>query len=82
MAITHKITPENVERLDRLVATGDYPSRDAVVAASLDSLEREGWAELVNAKASESAADVAAGRVYDADEVFDELIDRNRKWQR
>jgi Arc/MetJ-type ribon-helix-helix transcriptional regulator len=82
MATAYNLTPDEAERLDRLVATGDYPSREAVVSAGLKLLELERWNVMVAEKAAESRADIAAGLVYDADEVFDELLGRYRNWPR
>ena len=78
MASAHNLSREDIERLDRLVATGDYPSREAVVAASLDSLERdrERWHAMVAAKIAEGRADAAAGRVRPMNDVFDDLEKR------
>jgi len=57
--------------VDGLVKNGRFGSRSEVL--------REG-VRMVTAAVEEGRADIAAGRVYDADEVFDELTARYRHW--
>ncbi len=83
MASAYKPTPDSADRIDRLVASGRYPSSDAVIEAGIHLLdEQERWNAMVAEKIAASQADIEAGRIYDADEVFDELLDRYRNWPR
>jgi predicted transcriptional regulator len=57
-------------KIAELVARGDYPSREAVLQARAE----------LDAMIEQGLADVEAGRVCDAEEVFAELIDRYQNW--
>ena len=67
--------------VDDLVKNGRFGSRSEVLREGVRLVqEREEWLRMVTAAVDEGRADIAAGRVYDADEVFDELAERYRNW--
>ena len=67
--------------VDDLVKNGRFGSRSEVLREGVRMVEeREEWLRLVTSAVEEGRADIAAGRVYDADEVFDELAERYRNW--
>lgn len=69
--------------VDHLVKQGRFGSRSEVLREGVRLVqEREEWLRMVTTAVEEGRADIAAGRVYDADEVFDELAERYRNWQR
>lgn len=67
--------------VDDLVKNGRFGSRSEVLREGVRMVEeREEWLRMVTAAVEEGRADIAAGRVYDADQVFDELTERYRNW--
>lgn len=67
--------------VDGLVKNGRFGSRSEVLREGVRMVhEREEWLRMVTAAIEEGRADIAAGRVHDADEVFDELTERYRNW--
>lgn len=60
--------------VDELVKNGRYNSRSEVLREGVRIIqEREARLAALDALVAEAEADVAAGRVHDLDEVFDEL---------
>ena len=67
--------------VDDLVRNGRFGSRSEVLREGVRMVEeREEWLRMVTAAVEEGRADIAAGRVYDADQVLDELTERYRNW--
>lgn len=67
--------------VDDLVKNGRFGSRSEVLREGVRLVhDREEWLRLVTAKVEAGRADVAAGRVHDAEEVFAELTERYRNW--
>ncbi len=74
MASVVKLSPETADDLDRLIASGSFPSREAAVAEGVRRLqEDDAWWRMVDVKVAQARADSAAGRVHSADEVRREL---------
>ena len=74
-------------KVDALVAQGRFASREDVVREGLRLIEeRDAETERQRAdlwaKLDEGLADVEAGRLLDAEEVFDRLQERYRNWPR
>jgi putative addiction module CopG family antidote len=86
------LDPDTLRDLDELVASGRYASREDVVRAGLRLVHEEEWTDeevdldsldpATRAALEEGLADVAAGRVEDADVVFARLRARYADWPR
>lgn len=84
------ISDEAKARADQLIRSGEYTSFDELVLAALGD-SRDDWIdqditleELSHedrAAVEEGLADIEAGRIYPAEEVFAELRERYRNWQ-
>ena len=67
------------EVVDQLVRSGQYESRDAVLAEAVRALQkREADRAALLAEIQVGIDDIEAGRVHDLDEVFEELTKRYR----
>ena len=65
--------------VESLVASGRYHSKSEVIREGIRLVEeREKRLAALDAALAKGIADADAGRVYDADEVFDELRARYR----
>jgi antitoxin ParD1/3/4 len=78
MQVTLK--PELESYVDTRVASGDYGNRDAVVEAGLTLLkrrenERARSLEEIKAKIASGLDQIDRGEIWDADEVFRELLE-------
>ena len=63
--------------LERLVSCGRHNSKSEVIREGIRLVEeREKKLAALDAALARAEADLAAGRVYDADQVFDELPKR------
>ena len=70
---------ELTDVVDDLVRSGRYPSRDAVLADAVRALQkREVDRAALLAEIQIGVDDIAAGRIHDLDEVFEELAKRYR----
>lgn len=86
------LDPDTLRDLDELVASGRYTSREDIVRAGLRLLHEEEWTDeevdldsldpAIRAAVEEGLADIAAGRVEDADVVFARLRARYADWPR
>jgi antitoxin ParD1/3/4 len=75
MAISADIGKPLEEFVTKLVTEGRYGSKSEVLREGLRLLqEREARLAVLNAKLDEALADVEAGRLYDLEEVFDEVL--------
>lgn len=79
MATAIPLEASTIEALDAIVARGRFSSRDEAIRTALYIVEEVDAADDAPLTPGEIAgierglADVAAGRVYTVDEVFDEL---------
>jgi antitoxin ParD1/3/4 len=78
MAKKYAIRPDLQEFLDRLVASGRYEDVEDAISDGLELLKdrefaREGRRAELLTKINEGIADVRAGRVHDAEDVFREM---------
>lgn len=79
MATAISLEPATIEALDAIVARGRFSSRDEAIRTALYIVEEVDAADDAPLTSADIAgierglADVAAGRVYTVDEVFDEL---------
>ncbi len=68
------LLPPAIDKLiDERLATGRYHSREEVLASALRQLA---YHEELMADLEESAADEAAGRLHDAEDVFAEMTEK------
>jgi antitoxin ParD1/3/4 len=77
------LTPEQETFVDTRVASGDYRTREAVVAAGLTLLqrresERARSLEDLKSKIASGLDQIDRGEIWDADEVFRELLEESR----
>lgn len=90
MTTVVSINDEAKARADQLIRSGQYTSFDEVVRAALRE-STDGWIDQeidlddlspeTRAAVEEGLADIEAGRVHDAEEVFAELRERYRHWE-
>jgi len=83
------IGDEAKARADQFIRSGKYTSFDEVVLAAIRETG-DGWIDQeidledltpeVRTAVEEGLADIDAGRVHDAEEVFAELRERYRNW--
>lgn len=67
-------------RLDELMASGRYSSREALMLAALEALEEQDlWDESLEEALKQGIADLDAGRTQPLDQVFDALEARMRR---
>lgn len=85
MATQIRISEQTKAVADELVRQGRYASLDEVVAAGVHRLQIEDEGEDIPpehwAAIEEGLADIDAGRVHGAEEVFDRLRERYRNWR-
>ena len=88
MATAIPLEASTVEALDAAVASGRFSSRDVAIRTALHIVEETDSEHLEPPLTPEEIAgierglaDIAAGRVYDLDEVFDELERRCQEEQ-
>lgn len=84
MATAIDLDQDTIRDLDDLVARGRFPSREDAVREGLRLVHEQDWTDeagdldsldpKTRAALEEGLADVAAGRTYPAEEVFDELL--------
>jgi antitoxin ParD1/3/4 len=68
------LEPEDEAFIDEAVKSGRYASRLEVISDGLQLVrEREEWLATVRAGVQRGLDDVAAGRVVDLDEAFDQV---------
>ena len=89
MATMVSIGDEAKARADQFIRSGKYTSFDEVVLAAIRETG-DGWIDQeidledltpeVRTAVEEGLADIDAGRVHDAEEVFAELRERYRNW--
>lgn len=78
-----KLKPEDEAGIDRMVESGRFTSREAVVSEGLRLVrEREDWLAMVKAKVQQGRAEIARGEGLTLDEVFEPLVERYRHWPR
>jgi len=76
-----KLKPEDEADIDRMVASGRYPSREAVVAEGLRLVQKqEARLTAVRAKVAEGRAQIARGDGLTIDEIFEPHLERYRHW--
>ena len=84
MATMVTISDEAKSYADDLVRLGRYASLDEAIEAGVLRLKIDGDHEDIPpehwAAIEEGLADIEAGRVHDAEEVFDRLRERYRNW--
>jgi len=74
MAISAELGPHLEAFVSKLVSSGRYNSKSEVLRDGLRLLEeRQAKLAALDAMVAEGLADIDAGRVHDAEEVFDEL---------
>ena len=67
-------------RVEELMRSGRYPSREALMLEALDALQdRDFWDEDLEKALEKGIADADAGRLHPLDEVFDALEARMRR---
>lgn len=67
-------------RMDELMRSGRYPSREALMLEALDALQdRDFWDENLEKALAQGIADADAGRLHPLEEVFDALEARMRR---
>ena len=77
MASVVRVTDELGDRLDRLVASGRFNNREAVVEAAVDLVSGDdAWFRMVERKVAEGRAQIAAGQGVELEDAFDRLSDR------
>ena len=70
MASSVQLKPEDAEGIDRLIASGRYASREAVIAEALSLVrQRDDWLAMVEEKVARGLDDIDAGRTYTVEEV-------------
>ncbi|MEZ5810605.1 MAG: type II toxin-antitoxin system ParD family antitoxin [Rhizobiaceae bacterium] len=75
MAISADLGKPLEEFVEQLVKSGRYGSKSEVLREGIRLVqEREARAKALDALLEPALEDIAAGRVYDMDEVFDELL--------
>ena len=92
MATALNLDPDTLRYLDDLVDRGLYPSREDAVREGLRLVHEQDWTDdevdldsldpETRAAVEEGLADIAAGRVYPAEEVFARLRERYANWPR
>ncbi len=66
-------------RVEELMASGRYPSREDLILAALAALEEQDlWDESLEEALKQGIADLDAGRTQPLDQVFDALEARMR----
>jgi antitoxin ParD1/3/4 len=74
MAISAELGPHLEAFVSKLVSSGRYNSKSEVLRDGLRLLEeRQAKLAALDAMVAEGLADIDAGRVHDAEDVFDEL---------
>jgi antitoxin ParD1/3/4 len=67
-------------RMDELMRSGRYPSREALMLEALDALQdRDFWDEDLEEALERGLADLEAGRTQPLEQVFDALEARMRR---
>ena len=92
MATAINLDVDTLRDLDDLVARGRFPSREEAVREGLRLVHEQDWIDeevdlnaldpATLAAVEEGLADIAAGRVEDADVVFARLRERYANWPR
>ena len=70
------LSPDAVQFVDGLVASGQFDSVEAAVAAGVQLLKSQ---QQLRADIQKGIDDADAGRVFDGEEVFAELREKARK---
>ncbi|MDF1601015.1 type II toxin-antitoxin system ParD family antitoxin [Mesorhizobium sp. YIM 152430] len=74
MAVSAELGTHLEQFVAKLVSSGRYNSKSEVLRDGLRLLEeREAKLAVLDAMVAEGLADIDAGRVHDAEDVFDEL---------
>jgi Arc/MetJ-type ribon-helix-helix transcriptional regulator len=79
MARAVQVTEGTDSKIEALVASGRFASREAVVEAAVDQVAAgDPWLHMVDAKVAEARAEFDAGRSLSGDALRDDLHARYR----
>ena len=71
-----QLSPDAMEFVEGLVASGEFESAEAAIAAGVQLLRGQ---QQLRAEIQKGIDDADAGRVFDGEEVFAELREKARK---